>query len=115
MDNNNPIFFETLELPVVEAESENDLPPFVIDIFDKDAISINDDFIGRSVIFINPRTEYSRDGTIPDPKWYPVRVKQGSPPQGEILLSFCFVLNDYTFEFLPKHTKLSAKVETKEF
>jgi hypothetical protein len=56
-DNNNPIFYEYLHVPVVETYGgENDLPPFVLDIYDSDTNFgklISDDFIGRSVIYID--------------------------------------------------------------
>jgi Ca2+-dependent lipid-binding protein len=46
-DNNNPLFYETLELKM-EAASMEDLPPFVLDIYDKDTLS--NDFICRTLI-----------------------------------------------------------------
>ena len=88
-DNNNPIFYEYLHVPVVETYGgETDLPPFIFDIYDKDAIT--DDYIGRSVIYVD---EAAKGDTIdiPDPKWHPVRVRPGGPTQGEILVSFTVV------------------------
>ena len=46
-DNNNPLFYETLEL-TIEADKIEEMPPFILDVYDKDLIS--DDFIARSVI-----------------------------------------------------------------
>ncbi len=50
-DNNNPIFFETIEIPIIECYTGiSDLPPFVLDVYDHDALS--NDFIGRSIVQI---------------------------------------------------------------
>jgi hypothetical protein len=77
-DNNNPIFFESVEIPVIDAASLDELPPFVLDLYDKD--SLGDDFIGRSII-TRADASLTEDGAVvPDPRWHPVRVKQGAPP-----------------------------------
>jgi hypothetical protein len=49
-DNNNPIFFETLQIEEIECYTGlDDMPPFVLDVYDKDNI-VKDDFMGRAVI-----------------------------------------------------------------
>jgi hypothetical protein len=79
-DNNNPLFFETIEL-ILEAESNGDkiisIPPFILDIYDKDAIT--DDFIARGVIELLD-SAHSFNDEIPTPKWHPVRTRPGAPP-----------------------------------
>lgn len=79
-DNNNPLFFETIEL-ILEAESNGDkiisIPPFILDIYDKDAIT--DDFIARGVIELLD-SAHSFNDEIPTPKWHPVRTRLGAPP-----------------------------------
>ena len=74
---------------------DTDLPPFVLDIFDKDQIT--DDYIGRAVIYID---EASIGNTIdiPEPKWHPVRTRPDGPTQGEILVSFTVVDQEFMFE-----------------
>lgn len=48
-DNNNPLFYETMEL-TIECSKVDEMPPFILDVFDKDTLS--SDFICRSVITI---------------------------------------------------------------
>jgi hypothetical protein len=43
------MFFQHLDIKIIEAESLETLPPFVFDIYDKDSIS-TDDFIGRCIV-----------------------------------------------------------------
>ena len=88
-DNNNPIFNEYLKVPAVETYGgETDLPPFVLDIFDKDAIT--DDYIGRALDYID-EAAVGNTIDIPKPKWHPVRTRPDGPTQGEILVSFSVV------------------------
>ena len=74
-DNNNPLFYETLEL-TMEGDKIEDMPPFILDIYDKDLIS--DDFIARSVIKIKDAT-FSEDNIIPKPTWHPCKMTPNSP------------------------------------
>ena len=60
-----------------------------MDIYDRDNL-VKDDFVGRSIISVCD-TDYTSDRKIPEPKWHPVRIKQGAPTQGEILVSFAIV------------------------
>lgn len=111
-DNNNPLFYETLEL-TMEASTIEDLPPFILDVYDKDSFS--SDFIARSVI---PITEaaYNRDDEICEPKWHKCKMTPQSPPQGEILVSFCVVDFDHSFiARSPADVNLSAIVHREEY
>ena len=65
-DNNNPLFYETLEL-MIETPTLQDMPPFVLDIYDKD--TLGDDFICRCLIPI-AEAKYSLNDDIPQPKWH---------------------------------------------
>lgn len=59
---------------MIEAESVRDMPPFVLDLYDKDDLS-TDDYIGRSIVPVK-EASLSLDGEeIPEPKWHKVRVK----------------------------------------
>jgi hypothetical protein len=49
-DNNNPLFYEKLDL-TMEGDNIDEMPPFILDIYDKDLLS--DDFIARSLIKIS--------------------------------------------------------------
>ena len=52
-DNNNPIFYQTIEVPFKTISKEY-APPIVLNLFDKNfGIHKSDDFIGRAVIPIN--------------------------------------------------------------
>jgi hypothetical protein len=77
-DNNNPIFFETLQIEEIECYTGiDDMPPFILDVFDKDNI-VKDDFIGRAVIQIKD-CAYSEINDKPaTPKWHPIKMSQGS-------------------------------------
>ena len=103
-DNVNPLFYETVEMSY-EANSKDDLPPFVFDIYDKDFNPLDsDDFICRALIYIHDPVDAKFDAAIceddevPKPKWHPCRLKQGSPDCGEILVSFSIVADDYSFK-----------------
>ncbi len=69
MDNNNPLFYETLEL-LTETTTIDELPPFIFDIYDKD--TLGSDFICRSVIPISEATYSKEDDAnkINEPKWH---------------------------------------------
>jgi len=51
-DNLNPLFYKTFEL-IFETNTHNrsDLPPFIIDVWDKDFGMDGDDFLARAVIY----------------------------------------------------------------
>jgi len=113
-DNINPLFYETHELQI-EANKIDDMPPFVFDIYDKDYGPLDgDDFICRALINVN-EANYSEDNQVPRPKWHPCRLKQGAPAQGEILLSFSIVDDDFTFDTPLAYKNLMEETEFKEF
>ena len=93
----NPLFYETIELQV-EANSETELPPFVLDVYDKDFNPLDgDDYICRALIY-KEEAAFSENDTVPRPKWHPCRLKQGAPECGEILISFSIVADDWNFK-----------------
>jgi hypothetical protein len=75
MDNNNPLFYECLELEV-EATKLEEMPPFILDIYDHD--TLKNDFICRTIITIDEAV-FCRDDTVPEPKWHPCRLKPSAP------------------------------------
>lgn len=53
-DNLNPLFYEGLDA-IYEANSPEELPPVVIDVFDKDENVIgkdSEDFIARAMLYV---------------------------------------------------------------
>jgi hypothetical protein len=83
------LFYDTLEL-MYEANSIEEMPPIVFDVFDKG-------FISRVLIPIS-EASYSEKDEVPKPKWYPCRVKHGGPVCGEVLASFSIVEDDFNFK-----------------
>lgn len=51
-----------------------DMPPFVIDIYDKDFGLDGDDFLCRSIINIEDAAIEEGD-KVPTPKWHPCKLK----------------------------------------
>jgi hypothetical protein len=80
------------------------MPPFVLDIYDKDALG--EDFISKCIIPIS-EAKYSTNDEIPEPTWHKCRLKQDSPAQGEILISFAIVEADFSFKTPLKYVNLS--------
>lgn len=74
-DNVNPLFYQTMEL-VYEVNSNNiaDMPPFILDVWDKDFGLDGDDFLCRAVIPITEAAITEGD-QVPTPKWVPLRLK----------------------------------------
>jgi hypothetical protein len=94
-----------------------ELPPLVIDLFDKDATLVgkdDEDFLSRAVLYIKD-IEYAEDNTILKPKWYPLYWKKGGALSGEVLLSFAIVADDFPFKKTLKKLHLEREVEMKEF
>jgi len=90
------MFFEVKEL-IIETNTIEDMPPFVMDVFDYDLGPLDDDFICRCLVPIKDAA-YSESDEIPKPKWHPCRLKPNSPDCGEILVSFSIVVDDYNFK-----------------
>ncbi len=110
-DNNNPIFFEALEV-YYEFDQIPNAPPIVLNIWDKDEdILDGDDYLGRSVVFLKDAA-LTHDDTIPKPKWHDVRVGflESDPPCGQMLVSFAVVEDDYTFKIPIKFLKLTEEI-----
>lgn len=116
-DNNNPIFFETLEI-YADFTSPNEAPPMILNIWDHDeGVFDSDDFIGRSVIFLKDAA-VSNDDEIPsEPKWHNVIMgfSQDDPSIGKVLVSFAVVPDDYRFKVPIEYMKLTDYVEFKEY
>ena len=96
-NNCDPMFYELLELKIDYTKGE-DLPPFILDVYDVDKKFIGDndmDYLGRCVIDLKDaahKTVSEATDTVdlkPEiPKWHPIRFDVDSPKCGEILVSF---------------------------
>lgn len=90
-DNNNPIFYNTIQSYYYSVDYDWS-PPVVLDIYDQDSGTFStDDFIGRAVIFLDQAGEaVSRDEKVPRPQWFPVKLgfRDDEPAMGQILVSF---------------------------
>lgn len=107
----NPLFYEAIEL-VIEANSIEEMPPFILDVYDYD--QFGDDFITRCQIEIEDAA-YSEDDEIKRPKWHKCRLKEGAPPCGEILVSFSIVEDDYNFKTPLPYVNLKEIVDFHDF
>jgi C2 domain len=115
-DNVNPLFYEGLDA-IYEANSQEELPPVIIDLYDKDEAAIgadSEDFLSRALIYINQIT-FATDDTIPVPIWHKLYYKKGGAVSGEVLLSFAIVADDYPFKRTLERLRLEREVEMKEF
>ena len=115
-DNLNPIYYEALDL-IYEANSKEEMPPFIIDCYDEDQALIGSneaDYLARCTIY-NGEANYSEGDSIPTPKWHPMHFSPKSPPQGELLISFAIVEDDYTFERPLDYVNLHENVHMEEF
>jgi hypothetical protein len=90
------------------------MPPFVFDIYDEDVGLDADDFICRAVIPVKECALAETD-EIPQPKWHPCRLKPGAPTQGEILVSFAIVADDFNFKVPLQYMRLRDQIDTPEF
>ena len=91
-DNLNPIFYQAIDL-MYEANSIEEMPPFILDCYDEDETLVgkNDqDFLARATIY-NWECDYSEGDAIPTPKWYPMRFSPKGPVSGEVLACFAIV------------------------
>ena len=115
-DNLNPIFYEALDL-MYEANTIDELPPFIIDCYDEDAtlIGSNDaDYLARATIYKEDCIWTDGDAFM-TPKWHPLKFAPNSPAAGEILVSFAIVEDDYSFVRPIEHVNLAENVEMHEF
>lgn len=116
-DNLNPIFYEALDL-IYEANSIEEMPPFVIDCMDEDPALLGgkptSEFLNRAVIPVSG-IKFSEGDTIIKPTWYPLKLTNTAPPSGEILLSFAIVSDDFSFKKTLKNVRLDKEVQMEEF
>ena len=101
-DNLNPIFYNAIEL-MYEANSIEELPPFIIDCYDEDETLVGDndaDYLARATIYYKEAEEKEATTTediIPRPAWFPLRFSPNGPSCGEVLISFAIVDDDFSF------------------
>ncbi len=117
-DNVNPLFYEGIDA-IYEANSQEELPPIIVECFDKDEELIgkdSEDFLSRALIYYKDlQGDYSTDDTIPTPTWHKLYYKKGGAVSGEVLLSFAIVDDDYPFKRTLDRLRLEREVEMKEF
>jgi hypothetical protein len=94
------MFYEVKEI-LVEAESVEMMPPFIIQCFDSNGMFEKDDFMCKAQIDITPEF-LERNHVLtgsgnkdilelekpPQPFWYEMREKSKGPVRGHVLLSF---------------------------
>lgn len=100
-----------------EANSMEELPPFIIDCYDEDQTLVgkNDvDYLARACITVD-ECAYSEGDAVPEPKWHPMRYSPKGPMSGEILISFSIVEDDYNFVKDLDYVNLHENVEMREF
>lgn len=91
------------------------MPPFVLDIYDKDFNPLDsDDFICRALIPIDEASVNYEDA-VPRPKWHKCRMKAGAPESGEVLVSFSIVESDFSFKKQLKYMNLMETVKFDEY
>ena len=115
-DNLNPIFYQAIDL-MYEANSLEELPPFILDCYDEDQTLVgkNDaDFLARACITVD-ECAYSEGDAVPEPKWHPMRYSPKGPMSGEVLVSFSIVEDDYNFIKELDYVNLHEIVDMREF
>jgi hypothetical protein len=91
------------------------MPPFVLDVYDKDFNPLDsDDFICRAYIPLS-EAHYSEDDTVLKPKWHGCRLKKGSDNSGDVLISFSVVPDDYAFKTPLNYMNLMETVDFDEY
>lgn len=122
-DNLNPLFYEAIDIKVCYNEKLDQLPPFILDVFDRDKHLIGDsaDFLGRAIVnYQDSDIEDCRGGKqlqgIPKPKWHPIRAgnNPNMPTCGYVLASFAIFDLDTRLP-LRASIKLENYVPKKEF
>lgn len=103
---------------IYEANSVEEMPPFIIDCYDEDpgvaGTKPTSDFLNRAVIPVSD-IQYSEGDTILKPRWFPLRISSKAPQSGEILLSFAIVADDYSFKRSLNQVHLDEQVDMREF
>lgn len=112
-DNLNPIFYQALDL-IYEANSIEEMPPFILDCYDEDAGILgskpSSDFLSRCVIPVKD-IKFSEGDTIMRPSWYPLRFNSKGPVSGEVLASFAIVADDFSFKRALNVVNLEEQVD----
>ena len=115
-NNCDPMFYELLELNI-DYNKDEDLPPFIFDVYDIDAVLIGKpdrDYIGRAVINLHDAAfkHINEDTDTVDlkpevPKWHPIRYAAGQPKCGSILVSFIVAeANDHVWKKPSEHVEM---------
>ena len=123
-DTNNPLFFSVCEIQM-GIDTLDTATPVVLNIWDVDSdlLDSTDDFIGRSLIFLDSpevRACTSNSDQVLEPKWFPVKKswaswnsqnkedeEEDNIPQ--ILVSFQLVDYEYNFQIPAKSIDLADK------
>jgi len=119
-DNLNPIYYSAIEM-MYEANSLDELPPFIVDCYDEDQALVgkNDaDFLARATIYYKDALEkgaITEEDTVPRPAWFPLRYSAKGPMSGEVLLSFAVVDDDFSFAKTLEYVHLEDDVPMAEF
>ncbi len=99
----------------IEAASVETLPPFILDVYDWDLMG--DDFIARCMIPIEEATYALDDQSdnkkaqpVPRPTWHGCKLNPNSPVQGEILVSFSIVADDFAYKIPLNYLQLKDEV-----
>lgn len=114
-DNNNPIFYQTIESYFYSVDLDW-APPVILEIYDEDSGTFDtDDFIGRAVIDLLDAA-VSNDQSIPRPKWHPVKLgfRDNEPVMGQILVSFSILNPNSQFSQSLNQIKLRPDCEEYE-
>lgn len=105
-----------------EANSTEELPPFIIDAYDEDQTLVGKneaDFLSRAVIYYREADEkgaVTSEDMVPRPVWFPMRFSPKGPVCGEVLISFAVVDDDFPFTApTPNDVSLEKNVKMKDF
>lgn len=104
-----------------EANSIEELPPFIIDCYDEDQALVGKntaDYLARCTIYYKDAVEkgaVSEEDSVPTPAWFPMRFSPKGPTSGEVLISFVVVDDDFSFEKPCNYVRLEENVEMKDF
>ena len=105
-----------------EANSIEELPPFIIDAYDEDQTLVGKneaDFLSRAVIYHKDADEQgavTTEDMVPRPVWFPMRFSPKGPTCGEVLISFAVVDDDFAFTApTVDDVRLEKNVKMKDF